>query len=223
MQRIVNIYKVAWKLFKTSGPTSNGTIHVIGIDVEVTQDFPLVSLVTGIAPSPDWFTGIKKFDLCNNSTGLWKDSWNIDMLVPWDAGTDSRNVFVAKVAPTDPNGKISIITKRSDTPFKNVPGANIPTLGKLMFQRKNKPAITHCSAKQTYNVTFETLWTKETHPNGFPSNPHFSPLVGATHTHRYKLWSDMTWASPGFEEVAETGVWQLFHGRQLLFILLNLI
>ena len=198
--------KTAWKYFMASGPTSNGTEHVMGLDVEVTQDYPLVSLVTMIAPSPDWFTGIMKRSLCNTTSGMWMDSMTVDMLSPWDAGTDNGTTFTAAVnLTTSPRGNIEQITKSSATDFMNVPDANIMTLGKLLFQRKNKPTMTQCSGEQTYKLTFEATWTMQNHPNGFPSNPHFSPLVVATHTYRYKFWSDMTRASPGVKLVAETG------------------
>ena len=62
-----------------------------------------------------------------------------------------------------------------------------------------------CSGEETYNVKFEGMWTAQSHPNGYPSNPHFSPLVGATHTYRYQFWGDMIRASPGVKIVAETG------------------
>ena len=50
--------KTVWELIKHNGGLVNGTQHVMNINVEVTQDYSLVSLVTMIAPSPDWFTGI---------------------------------------------------------------------------------------------------------------------------------------------------------------------
>lgn len=197
--------KTAWKYFMASGPTFNGTEHVMGLDVEVTRDFSLVSLVTMIAPSPDWFTGIMDMNLCNTTSGTWLDSMTVDMLQPWDAGTDSGTTFTAADSATSPPGNIEVITKSSNTDFKNVPQANIMTLGKVMFQRKNKPTMTQCSGEQTYKLTFEATWTMQNHPNGFPSNPHFSPLVVATHTYSYRFWSDMTRASPGVKIVAETG------------------
>lgn len=85
--------KTAWKLIKSVAIGS--TSSVMNIEVEVTKDFPLVSLVSMLAPSPDWFTGIKKVPLCNTSSGLWLDSWTTDMLHPWDAGTDDGATFDA--------------------------------------------------------------------------------------------------------------------------------
>ena len=215
MQMMTN--KTVWKHFIASGPT-DGTGHLMGLDVYVSQTFPLVSLVTMLAPSPDWFTGIKKMmDLCDSSTGMWRDGWNVTMLTPWDAGTEEGNTFSMNNAATDPQGNISMIIKNSDTPFKNVPQANIATLGMLMFQRKNKPVMGKmCSGEQMYKLKFQAMWTEENQPNGFPSGAHFSTIVGATHTYRYKFWSDMTRASPGVKLVAETGASRFFKSSKIL-------
>jgi len=206
--------KTVWELIKYDGGPINGTQRVMNIKVKVTQDYPLVSLVSMIAPSPDWFTGTMNENLCNNATGMWRDSLEDTTLAPWDAGTEDGNMFSTINSQTMPKGNIAIISKGSNTPFKNVPGQSIATLGKLMFQRISKPAMPSCTGEQKYKVTFKTLWNQEMHPNGFPSGAHFSSLVVATHTYNYKMWSLMTRASKGVEEVAETGASRLFPNRK---------
>ena len=57
----------------------------------------------------------------------------------------------------------------------------------------------------TYTVTFESSWSAETHPTGFPANAHFSPLVGATHNNTVIIWDAGELASEGIEVMAETG------------------
>ena len=57
----------------------------------------------------------------------------------------------------------------------------------------------------TYRVTFESTWSAATHPDGFPPNPHFSPLIGASHDATATLWADGELASDGIEQMAETG------------------
>ena len=205
MQRITST-KTAWKQIKSGNMAINGTESVMNIEVEVTKDFPYVSLVTMLAPSPDWFTGIMKVSLCNASSGMWMDSWTIDDIQPWDAGTDNGTTFKAADNPTMPPGYISMITTTAPpTDFMNLSASAIPTLGKMMFVRQNKPTMNQCSGMYYYTVKFEAKWSQATHPNGFPSRAHFSPLVIATHSYKYKMWSDMTRASPGVEEVAEIG------------------
>ena len=56
-----------------------------------------------------------------------------------------------------------------------------------------------------YRVTFNATWSAETHPTNFPSNPHFSGLVGATHHGDVRIWQTGEIASDGIELMAETG------------------
>ncbi len=56
-----------------------------------------------------------------------------------------------------------------------------------------------------YHVTFTSTWSAATHPDGFPSNPHFSPLIGATHCSCMSFWEVGELASPGIKDMAELG------------------
>lgn len=58
----------------------------------------------------------------------------------------------------------------------------------------------------TYRVTFTSSWSAATHPAGFPSNPHFSGLVGSTHDGTTRFWQEGQPASAGIEDMAERGV-----------------
>ncbi len=57
----------------------------------------------------------------------------------------------------------------------------------------------------TYQFEFIAEWSEVTHPVGFPNNPHFSPIVGATHNDQLSLWSPNAIATNGIEIMAETG------------------
>jgi len=56
-----------------------------------------------------------------------------------------------------------------------------------------------------YRVTFDASWSAGTHPVSFPRNPHFSGLIGGTHSDRVVFWEPGGTASPGIEAVAEEG------------------
>lgn len=56
-----------------------------------------------------------------------------------------------------------------------------------------------------YRVVFTATWSAETHPQSFPTNAHFSPLVGGTHTRRATFWEVDRIASQGIENMAELG------------------
>jgi hypothetical protein len=56
-----------------------------------------------------------------------------------------------------------------------------------------------------YELVFEATWSADSHPADFPPNPHFSPLIGASHGPDANLWDVENPASPGIKNVAETG------------------
>lgn len=69
-----------------------------------------------------------------------------------------------------------------------------------------------------YSVTFTSTWSQATHPhpngpNSFPTGAHFSPLIGATHNISATFWMSGTLASPGIEQMAETGATTLLRGE----------
>lgn len=57
----------------------------------------LMSLVASIIPSPDWFVGVSKYELCTED-GSWLDS-AIYNLYPWDAGTDAGITYTVNFPP----------------------------------------------------------------------------------------------------------------------------
>lgn len=52
----------------------------------------LVSFVSMIDPSPDWFVGVSGLELCQQNC-TWAD-YKIVELYPWDAGTDSGPTYI---------------------------------------------------------------------------------------------------------------------------------
>ncbi len=56
-----------------------------------------------------------------------------------------------------------------------------------------------------YQVTFVADWSVSTHPVGFPDDPHFSGLIGATHNTETHLWKNNELATEGIQLMAETG------------------
>jgi hypothetical protein len=69
------------------------------------------------------------------------------------------------------------------------------------------PATTAANPTQTaeYTITFDATWSAQTHPVSFPPNPHFSGLIGSTHDASVSFWQVGELASPGIENMAETG------------------
>lgn len=64
----------------------------------VDQLHHVMSFVSMIDPSPDWFLGVSSLELClANCT--WVESKVLD-LYPWDAGTDSGPTYIVSVEQT---------------------------------------------------------------------------------------------------------------------------
>ncbi len=91
------------KFFKGSGLGSG----VGKIEIEVDRDYPSISLITMIAPSPDWYVGIVNINLYENEKFI--SELTLDGLV-YDAWTDDGLTFRAANKETDPQQKIFLLT-----------------------------------------------------------------------------------------------------------------
>ena len=70
-----------------------------------------MSFVVRIVPSPDWFVGVDKVDLCDGDH--WKDSVTLE-LFPYDAGTDSGFTFSSPNFETIPQDKITQVSQQQN-------------------------------------------------------------------------------------------------------------
>ena len=122
--------KKAWKLILPGGSLGPEGVQT-KIGVEVTANFSKVSIITMLAPSPDWFVGIDSLDMCDN--GTWRESVNVTMLPPYDAGTEEGLEFKSTDVATNPHVNIFEITNNTDGAFKYT--RPIPSLGEFRFQK----------------------------------------------------------------------------------------
>lgn len=91
----------------------------VSVEFEATKDHPLVTLITMIAPSPDWFVGVSGLSLLD-ARGRWLSRLEVD-LFPYDAGTENGNGFSLSNPATVPQGTITRI--RGMAPFTDEPMA----------------------------------------------------------------------------------------------------
>lgn len=103
-------------------PSSPGSVS---LDFEVSVDYPLVTLVTMVAPSPDWFVGVSGLSLLD---GDWVD--RTVELFPYDAGTDSGVSYRSADRMTAPPEAIHRLTA---SPV-DVDG-NVASMGRYVFRR----------------------------------------------------------------------------------------
>jgi hypothetical protein len=73
-----------------SGGALPGSPGTVSLDFEVSRDYPLVTLVSMVAPSPDWFVGVSGLSLFDGTD--WVAERTV-ALQPWDAGTDAGASF----------------------------------------------------------------------------------------------------------------------------------
>ena len=107
-------------------------------DIEVSEDFPLLSLVSMIAPSPDWFIGINSFSLLDESDN-WKTFVEIDMYA-YDAGTDSGVNYESGDIITTPQENITSL--QGVSPFNNNKiGTLTITLKSVLSVEKPNPLV----------------------------------------------------------------------------------
>ena len=110
----------AFSSISAAGLNSPGTVQTTFL---VNETHPLVTLVTMVAPSPDWFLGVSGLSL--RSGGAWLDPVVHD-LFSYDAGTDSGSSFTSPDDDTDPAVPISLIT--------GAPFSGTPRLGTFTFE-----------------------------------------------------------------------------------------
>lgn len=108
-------------------PNSPGSAEVSSFTADL--DFPLVTLVSMIAPSPDWFVGVSGLSLVDQN-GEWINEITVE-LFPYDAGTDDGPDFSSGNDPSNPAVSISRIN--DDNLFPNLP------LGTFTFTRIDEP------------------------------------------------------------------------------------
>lgn len=79
-----------------------------------------------------------------------------------------------------------------------------------VYQNDQPQVLTHCCAcdEAKYELVFEGLWSRYTHPDDFPENywsAHFSDIIGASHSTEFRMWNHDSFATEGVKELAEVG------------------
>jgi len=103
------------------------TPEIEQVEFDITTGFPYVTVVSMIAPSPDWFIGLAGLPLIAN--GEWRDEVVVE-LFPWDAGTDDGASYESANADAGPAQPIALLQR----PPVQVGGAVRP-FGRFIFRR----------------------------------------------------------------------------------------
>ena len=87
-------------------------------DIVVSEDYPLLTLVSMIAPSPDWMIAVNGLNLWDTSNNNWKETFTVD-LFPYDAGTEEGYSYATSNSATVPQQGISSISGVAPYPFNS--------------------------------------------------------------------------------------------------------
>jgi hypothetical protein len=113
--------------FEISAGGINPSPGLVRVTLTVSRECPAVSVVSMIAPSPDWFVGVSGLNLLEG--GKWVERRVVE-LYPYDAGTDGGRSYDSPDEPSDsPEGIESIETE----PL--LVGDSVPSLGTFTFSR----------------------------------------------------------------------------------------
>ncbi len=100
--------------FSSSAAISTATLS----NITVSENFPLLSLVSMIAPSPDWIIAVNSLNLRNATNDGWKNTFSVDLL-PYDAGTE-ENTIVYSTSNNALAEHLPIASLQGITPFSSL-------------------------------------------------------------------------------------------------------
>jgi hypothetical protein len=113
-----------------------GSPGVTSSSFSVSDAHSRVTLVTMIAPSPDWFVGVDAAEL--RPGGQWLNELTVPLLA-WDAGTDDGTGFSSPNQNSSPQQPIALIT--------GGPFTGSDPLGTFTFRRVLSGPAVYCTAK----------------------------------------------------------------------------
>ena len=150
------------------------------VDFTVTTAHPLVTLLSMIAPSPDWFVGVSGLSLRNAADDGWQPSLTVD-LFPYDAGTEDGTEFSLNNAATSPQRTITSIKgtgKFSNQPIATLTfdllAAPVITTTSPILVPENETAVATLTASDDDTPIDQLTWTIPSGPDGGPDADHFT-------------------------------------------------
>ena len=99
--------------FTIPPPPVTGTVTR---NFNLNTNYPRISFVSMIAPSPDWFMGLHDLNLFEGNK--WKDDLTVNIML-YDAGTEDGDVFGYNNPATVPQQNISFLTPQNASVLAN--------------------------------------------------------------------------------------------------------
>ncbi|XP_052751593.1 spondin-1-like isoform X2 [Galleria mellonella] len=167
------------------------------------EDNPNKSLNLPLGGFQSYDAQTKQHEVCrpavNNATAHPKTEIQVIWSSPSNA-TNSCILLCAHATPAVGSGSWAVLAR------KICPAPTAPA----SFSRQ-PPIVEPCCAcdEAKYEVVFEGLWSRNTHPRDFPpesAHAHFGDMIGASHTGQYRVWQEGRVASSGLRRLADDGV-----------------
>lgn len=106
---------------RINGPGLTSPAVITLTDVLVSGDYAYLTLISMIAPSPDWFAGVSALPL-RDGQGQWQQQIVVD-LYPYDAGTEEGSDYSTSNPETQPHQPIQSL--KGVSPFSAQPVARL--------------------------------------------------------------------------------------------------
>nr|ATU82948.1 secreted Spondin-like protein [Pristhesancus plagipennis] len=162
------------------------------------------ALRSGAAPGAFYLFGdaLTKFlDGCPNNT------------ITHTSLSEKTEIQALWTAPPQGTGCVvfsATVIERKDLWYQDDKPLSITLCEDLKQSSDEQPEINQqcCACEEAkYEVSFEGLWSRHTHPKDFPDTwmTRFSDVIGASHTTDYRFWDYGEVASEGLKQVAELG------------------
>ncbi|XP_011066221.1 PREDICTED: spondin-1 isoform X5 [Acromyrmex echinatior] len=152
------------------------------------------------------------FDLQDDTMTKFAD--NCANAIVETSKVQKEKISVVWTSPAEGSGCILLratVLETTDTWYMDDPNLIINICQDSKVEADDQgPILSECCAcdEAKFEVTFEGLWSRNTHPKDFPSKGwliRFSDVIGASHTGDYRFWRHYGMASTGLRQVAEFG------------------
>ncbi|KAL6258527.1 hypothetical protein P5V15_010484 [Pogonomyrmex californicus] len=168
-------------------------------------------IISAEAENANETADVGTFDLQEDTLTKFAD--NCANAVMETSKMEKENISVAWTSPMGGSGCIlfrATVLETSDTWYMDS-NLNFQMCQDLKAETDDEGDILYqcCACDEAkFEVTFEGLWSRNTHPKDFPSKGwtiRFSDVIGASHTGSYRFWRYNEKASEGLRSVAEFG------------------
>ena len=125
--------KAEFTLAASGNASAAGTVE---LTFDINETFPLVTLISMVAPSPDWFVGVHDLSLFDVASGEFKQTVVVELKV-YDAGSEDGQGFSLSNADTQPKQPIELLSRinPADHDFINGTGSGGDFIATMTFER----------------------------------------------------------------------------------------